>query len=428
MPKRSKKHVYRALEYRLVDWRVVVGAAVGDRIVLGIDIAKTTMFAVAMDVRREVLVTFKWNALNESRPLVSLLSRLGIERVECAMEPSGTYGEPLRELLWEAGLPVFRVSPKRCHDFSEVYDGVPSSHDAKSAALVAYLHWSAISEVWPRRSTEERGLKAAVRTMAMLDDLVDRSRNRIEAQLACHWPELPQFLDLDGAALLELLAMFGSPAAVTQHAEAAGELMSRVGGRFLKAEKVKAVLASAPTTIGVPMVPEEQEALAVLAAETRRLQLQALKARRRVERLARRVPEACRMGEVVGLATAAVLIATAGSPKAYPNAGSWVKSLGLNLKERSSGLQKGQPRITKRGPSLARKYQYLAVVRWLKDQPLAHAWYTRKVQRDGGAGLKALVALMRKCAGALWWVSRGVDFDPARLFDQSRLVVSEQSS
>ena len=126
------------------------------------------------------------------------------------------------------------------------------------------------------------------------------------------------------------------------------------------------------------------------------------------------------MGAVVGLATAAVLVATAGSPTSYPNAHSWLKSLGLNLKERSSGLHKGRLAITKRGSGLARKYQFLAMVRWLKDQPVARAWYDRKLQRDR-VPRKALVALMRKSASALWWVAKGEAFDAEKLFDTRHL-------
>jgi transposase len=386
------------------------------------DVGKTTMFAVLLDREsREVLLTFKWDHLTESRLVVGRLRSLPALTIACVMEPSGTYGDPLRELLWRADLLVYRVSPKRCHDFAEVYDGVPSHHDAKSAVLVAHLHASGISELWPQRSDNERALVAAVRTMAMYDDLLAQARNRVEAQLSRHWPELEQLLELDGAVLLELVAAFGSPAAVAKQQAQARELMSKVGGRFLAAEKVDEVLKSAQMSIGVPMIAEEQRALQELATEARSIQKLAQSARRRVERLARHHTEVARMGAVVGLATAAVLVASAGNPLTYPNAASWLKSLGLNLKERSSGLYKGRLRITKRGPSLARKYQFLAMVRWLKDQPLARAWYDRKVQRDPVAR-KALVALMRKSARALWWVAKGEPFDAQKLFDASRLA------
>lgn len=96
--------------------------------------------------------------------------------------------------------------------------------------------------------------------------------------------------------------------------------------------------------------------------------------------------------------------------------------MGLNLKEHSSGKHQGQLKITKRGPARARQYLYLAVLRWLQREPLIAAWYQAKVQRDGGhLKGKALVALMRKLAKALWHVARGQAFDADQLFDRQAL-------
>ena len=191
------------------------------------------MFAVIFNREsREVLLTFKWDHLTESRLVVGHLPCLPALTIACVMEPSGTYGDPLRSLLWRAGLSVFRVSPKRCHDFAEVYDGVPSHHDAKSAVLVAYLHTH--SAPWPQRCDGERALTAAVRTMVMYDELLAQARNRLEGELARHWPELTELLDLNGAVLLELLAAlrFGRPAShrTTNHTPRIA-LSSRAGER-----------------------------------------------------------------------------------------------------------------------------------------------------------------------------------------------------
>ena len=56
-----------------------------------------------------------------------------------ALEPSGTYGDPFRQALTDAGLNVQRVSPKAAHDYAEVFDGVPSQHDGKESPLKVNL-------------------------------------------------------------------------------------------------------------------------------------------------------------------------------------------------------------------------------------------------------------------------------------------------
>ena len=117
-----------------------------------------------------------------------------------------------------------------------------------------------------------------------------------------------------------------------------------------------------------------------------------------------------------------MLVSTQGRPQDYPDAGSYLKSLGLNLKERSSGKFQGQLKITKRGPGIARLYLYFAALRWLYRDPIIQAWYQRKVARDGGHKGKAIVAIMRKLAKALWYVAQGVAFDSRKLFNLKALA------
>jgi transposase len=99
-----------------------------------------------------------------------------------------------------------------------------------------------------------------------------------------------------------------------------------------------------------------------------------------------------RMATVVGKTSAAVLCASLGPPQGYPDAAAYLKSAGLNLKERSSGSYPGQLKITKRGPSVARRYLYLAALRWIARDAQVQDWYRRKVQRDGGLKGKAVIA------------------------------------
>lgn len=108
-----------------------------------------------------------------------------------------------------------------------------------------------------------------------------------------------------------------------------------------------------------------------------------------------------------------------GHPQSYPNAASYAKAAGLNLKEHSSGKFKGQLHLTKRGPSVVRFYLYYAALRLISQRGPARRWYEAKVARDGGCRRKAIAALMRKLIKALWHVGQGAAFDEALLFDDS---------
>jgi transposase len=82
--------------------------------------------------------------------LVAVLEQLRHDHPQTvALEPSGTYGDPIRQALTDAGVPVQRVNPKAAHDYAEVFDGVPSQHDGKDAAVVAELATLGKATPWP---------------------------------------------------------------------------------------------------------------------------------------------------------------------------------------------------------------------------------------------------------------------------------------
>jgi len=174
----------------------------------------------------------------------------------------------------------------------------------------------------------------------------------------------------------------------------------------------------ASATLGMPCVLEERqllrwEAKRLLAtgAELRRIERLVAAAAGDDELLASLAP-------VVGTVTGAVLVAAVGNPASYPDPASYLKALGLNLKERSSGKHKGRLKITKRGPSVARFYLYYAALRLIAREPAVARWFKAKTQRPGAAKGKQVVELMRRLAKAIWHHVRGRPFQAARLFDQ----------
>lgn len=424
------KRRYRSVEIKKIQASRLVEAIEGDRVVVGVDVAKEDLYASVMDMRQRVHAIVRWKHPQQSRTWIKFVGELGADgrTVEVVMEPSGVYGDALRWALHKAQIPVFRVNPKRSHDAAEVYDGVPSLHDAKSAAIVAKLHLDGASEPWPVRSDHERSLAAAVRVLEVYEKQFQQNRNRLEGLVSRHWPELSRILDLSSATLLEVLMKFGGPAEVARRPDEARQLMRKVGGHFLDGAKIEAVVASARTAFGMGQVDEEMRLVRELAAEARRNQKASAAQQRRVEALTRAEPVTDRMQPVVGKVTTAVLVAAAGDPGRYESAYAYTKALGLNLKEKSSGKHVGQLHITKRGPGVVRLFLYLAVLRWIQHDAVARAWYDKKVRRQGGRiRSKAVVALMRKLSLALWHVAKGSTFDSTLLFDTRRLGLGDNA-
>jgi len=410
---------YRTVEVKQADWEAWAAQAAGGTVVFAVDVAKED-FVGRLDIRDGAhLGRVTWRHPEQTSELLAGIARLAaFARVEAVMESSGTYGDALRWQLRALGAEIFRASAKRVHDAAEVYDGVPSLHDAKASDLIAELHGQGHTQVWSEPDAQRRALNAQLQMLYQCKALYQQQLNRLEALLARHWPEALAILGLGSATLHRLIADFGGPLQVHALERQARALMRQTGRTWLAEDKIEAVLKSAGATLGMPCLLEERQRR---RWEAKRL-LATGEELRRIERLiaAAAGEDALleRMAPVVGAVTGAVLLAAVGNPASYPDAASYLKALGLNLKERSSGKHKGRLKITKRGPSVARFYLYFAALRLIAQEPVVARWFQSKTARPGALKGKQVVELMRRLAKALWHQARGRAFRPERLFDQ----------
>ena len=315
-----KKRTYRKIAVKEVDVAVVAAELGSGRAVFAIDVAKVDMVATIVAGDGRVVRTVCWKNPGENGLVLQLLSglrRAGLS-VEAVMESSGTYGDVLRHQLLEHGVPVYRVSGKRTHDAAEVYDGVPSLHDAKSAAIIAKLHLDRASTPWGPLSEEKRELKAAIATMDLYREQHQRLIHSLESSLARYWPELTEHLELSSATLVALLARVGGPHDVAGAIEQSRRLLHGMSHGLMSAETIEAVLQSAASSAGVRLLAQERVALMTLAAEAHRALKEFKKAKLAVERLSTS-GAAQRLAPTTGKATAAVLVADVGVPLDYPS-------------------------------------------------------------------------------------------------------------
>jgi hypothetical protein len=192
----------------------------------------------------------------------------------------------------------------------------------------------------------------------------------------------------------------------------------------LTVEKITAVLDSAARTIGVPCLEAERVHLQVVAGQAVHFRTCAKGVQQRLGTRCEKAPATPGLAAAIGRKSAAVLFALLGAPTSYPNAGSYLKALGLNLAARSSGKKKGALRLAKRGSGTARRYLYLAALRLIARERSVRRWYEAKVARDGDVKIKAVVAIMRKLAKGLWHVGQEATFNPERLFNFKLLTAS----
>lgn len=415
----SKSKPYSAVDVnRVVPEQLSCGRA-GRAVVVGFDIGKLEMLAAP-----------RWGEGDFSRPwrvanpgqiadVVGLLLRLAVGRqLRVALEPSGTYGDALRQACSDAGLVVLRVSPKAAHDYAEVFDGVPSQHDGKDACVVAELAAMGKASVWPYQPAPvwEQELGYWVDWLEAQRQLLVLWSGRLEGLLARHWPEATRVLKVTRATLLQALAHYGGPAALAADVQAEARLL-RWGNCQVGADKLSRLLEAARNSVGVRQGEVERRRVQECAALALEAARQMRRGRRELAGLVRGQPVLVAQAKAVGGATACVLWAGVGDPRDYECGEAYRKAMGLNLREYSSGTVQGELHISKRGSPQVRRWLYLAALR-LARRAGVRDWYQAKRQRDGQKqAKKAVVAVMRRLALALYQVgAKGALFEAGRLF------------
>lgn len=401
-----KSRAYRAVKFKNVNWETFLESGERQRVTLGLDVSKDTIFAVW---RWENGVCERpWTIRNpwEVQLFAEKVGHLAlVHGLQIAMEPTGTYGDALRQALADLGIVLHWVSPKAAHDYAEVLDGVPSQHDGKDAAIVAELAALGKAKVWEWSSNEwEEELAGPVDWMEIHREQLTMWCGRLEGLLARHWPEASAASKLTGGVLLRCLAEYGGPDGLAEDPKAAQRLSRWSRGRWPK-EKIEAFLNGARQSVGVRLSRVSRDQIRQYAAKAQDCRRAIAHSRKALKGLAAGHEVLARQAQAVGLVTACVLWTRLGDPRSYDSGPAYRKAMGLNLKERSSGRWIGRLKITKRGPSSVRRWLYFAALRLIRQGSAKRYYETRKTRGGEAALMRAIIGVMRKLALALYRVS-----------------------
>lgn len=429
----EKKRTYRAVDVQTVNLDALLAAfAVGTVVTVALDVAKRKFLCALASTTGEVELLLRFEHPAQTDLFLLLLEQLVAEQrgVVVVMEPTGTYGDSLRHQLARRGIDVYRVSTKHVHDLAEVYDRVPSKHDAKDACLIAWLHAQGRSTLWPELPENRRRLRALLTQRDLYDDPLRRLLAHFEPLLARHFPELEQFFDLSRRRTpYVLLQQYPSPAELGRcDVEMLTELIKKVGKKNPDREEISRLRDVARRTQGAPMIAEERDLVREMATEILHLLDRRNVIDQRIEAAAKDDAQVQALRPALGVVTAAVVIAQMGAPTDYRSAAAFEKAAGLNLREHSSGTRQGSKHISKRGPGRVRKYLFLAAMRLVQTDSIVRAWYKARTAYKGDDKAKALVAVLRKLTRALFHVARGEQFDATKLFDVRRLELDAEAA
>ena len=267
----KKKHSYQAASIQQVRVSELVGLVMAGCIV-ALDVAKTKWLVAIATAAGEVVKLFRFEHPVETTAFLKVVTELrgGVTggKVDVVMEPTGTYGDAVRYQLVKSGAKVFMVSPKRTHDSKEIFDGVPSLHDAKSAVLIAKLHAMGLSKEWQTPREGHARLRALVDLRQREERREEECHGWLEASLARHWPELLRSAKLrEQKCALHLLVAYPSPTAAAAAPEEVRNLLRERSRGRLPDEIMEEIVAGARSTLGVPMVPEQERCVEVWASQ-----------------------------------------------------------------------------------------------------------------------------------------------------------------
>ena len=250
-------------------------------------------------------------------------------------------------------------------------------------------------------------------------------RGKLEGLLARYWPEITKILPLTSLTLLKLLKQYGGPQQIRSDREAVATIR-RFSRARINAERADQIIDSVKSTSGVRQ--KAWDCRYVIDITTRMLDIHK-EANRCKKRLTVLIGMSCvelqRMSKLLGAGAAAVVWCNIGNPHYYHCSDAWLKAMGLNLAERSSGEYQGNVHISKRGDSETRRWLYLSALRWVQESPVKQ-WYQRKKEQIGTKirGMenkrtsgKAVIAVMRKMMKGIWHaLVHGHAFDMEKLF------------
>jgi hypothetical protein len=145
----KRKRQYSQINVNEVSIELQAQNRAGHKVVAGVDVGKGELTLCLVWPDREFERPWRIKSPGQIRLAAGKLLELNkLCPVTVAMESSGTYGDAFRQALADAGLPVHRVSGKAVKDDSEGFDGVPSNHDGKDAAIIGTLCVNGRSDRW----------------------------------------------------------------------------------------------------------------------------------------------------------------------------------------------------------------------------------------------------------------------------------------
>lgn len=361
-------------------------------LVIGIDIAKRKHFACFVDDRGRVLQ--KSFSLSQSREGFELFYQRILDAMKVnektevlvGIEPTGHYWLNLAYFLEERGIPLVMANPMHVKRSKELDDNLPTKHDRKDALVIARLIKDGRFS-YPRILKDmEAELRVGSTFKSKLTEELGAVKNMMIRWLDRYFPEFTQVFPSFGKMAMAVLECTPLPSDLYQ--KQADELLVQYreveGLKSPQRPKAMRLIEVAANSIGVTEGCEMARIeIATLVRRYHQLEQEIESITQHLIELVQTSVEYQSLSTVQGLGDSTIvdLLAEIGSFSHYEDPRQLIKLAGLTLRENSSGLHKGQKRISKRGRRKLRALLFRVMMPMIRHNEAfrkLHEYYTNR--------------------------------------------------
>lgn len=339
-------------------------------LIVGVDIAKNVQWAQFTDYRGIKLgkaINFK-NDKNDFDSILASIETIcklkDLDKVILGLEPTGHYWKPLANYLILNGIKVVMVNPYHTKRAKELDDNSPTKNDKKDALTIARLvRDGRYYEVYmPQDIFAE--LRSLSNTRISLMKRHNAIKNTITAVMDEYFPEIKKAFKypLKGKASMQIMKSCPFPSLILQlGVEGVLVEIKKAVKKTVGRKKAQELVEIAQNSIGVGY----GLSAAHLRLETMIEELELIN--KQLNKIETKMEEALtetRLKEIIlsihgiGVVTAAGFLGETGDPLRFEDPRQISKMAGYNLVEESSGENKSNTVISKRGRKNLRSILY----------------------------------------------------------------------
>jgi transposase len=390
-------------------------------LVIGIDIAKETHVARAMNFRgieqgRKLAFSNDHYGFHKLLNWIrSLQKQTGLTTEIIGLESTGHYWLNLADWLVEKEVDVVLVSPLTTKRNKENRDNSQSKSDAKDALVIADVVSRGYYSDYNQQAPFYRQLRVVVNEREYWSDMRANIKNRLVRWMDIYFPEFRTiFKNWDQPRPLATLKEFPLPSDIQKKTpqemvECWKKHMKYPGGRRGIQKAVELLEVASRSVADSSASYEAKQEIKRLVETYEQLTNRLQEMDEQLLSLLAEIPATVeQLSSVKGLSPLyiAVILANAGDLSCYAHGRQLLSLAGLNLAESNSGKKKGQIVISKRGRRQLRKYLYLAVMGLTAHNPAFKEWHQHNVNVLKMKKQRSIFKLMGKLARILVSMSR----------------------